>query len=602
MTPADLNRVLGALTGRALETEQDRSELAGDIAAENEGPPLVVVAWDGILGGPLPRLESTILVAEDGTEIPLTSDANGWKTTRPLPLGYHHIHYRGTARPTLVISAPTLAYPPPQQAFGVLAPVYALRSERNNPGVGNLGDLERLAAFVAAAGVEVIATLPLLATFEDQPSPYAPASRRAWNELFIDLTRAPGWEGSEPVSRADPLWVDYAEDGAAIRRALAGYAAGISNTPRLRAEVDTFLADHPDIARYAGFRAQCDRHGKNWRAWPSDPAPEPERIRYYETVQWLADRQFQDAVTTMRARNQLLYTDLPIGCHPDGYDIWDRPDIYAQASIGAPPDTLFGGGQDWGLPAMIPFRARQDGHVNFIRAVRHQLRVAGILRIDHVMGLHRAWWVPHGAAPTAGAYVMQPTEELFAIVCLESARAGAGIIGENLGTVPPEVGIALDRHGLHGMVVAEDGLDDPRPTDAVALSTHDTPPFAAWWDGIDIDDAEALGVFDSERAASARADRTDTTAYVEELFSTTGLDATRNRIIEWMAASEASVAIVNLDDLWGERRRQNVPGTDTERPNWRARHVRSLDELTTDQELRANLERYVSIRHGTLSS
>lgn len=598
MTPADLVRVIEAVTGRSLATSREREELAGDIAAEQESPPPVIVAWDGVLG-PLPPTAATTLVTENGAEHPLASAADN--TAQPLPLGYHHIHLRGADRPTLVISAPTLAYPPPQHAFGLLAPVYALRSGTGDPGVGNLRDLARLAAFVSDAGVEVVATLPLLATFDDQPSPYAPASRRAWNELFIDLTNAPGWSGTGPVSRADPRWVDYAEDGAAIRAALAAYAAAVAALPRLRAEIETFLATRPDVARYAGFRATCDRYGKNWRAWPSDPTPDPDRVHYHETAQWLADRQLQEVVAAMRARNQLLYTDLPIGCHPDGYDIWDRPGIYAPASIGAPPDTLFGGGQDWGLPAPIPARARHDGHGNFIQAVRHQLRVAGLLRIDHVMGLHRAWWVPHGAAPTAGAYVMQPAEELFAIVCLESARAGSGIIGENLGTVPPEVGAALDSHGLHGMVVAQDGLDDPRPTDAVALSTHDTPPFAAWWDGTDIVDAEQLGVFDADRAASAMADRTDTRAYLEELFSTSGLDATRNRIIEWMAASQASVAIVNLDDMWGERRRQNVPGTNTERPNWRARHAYSLEELTADPKLRGRLKRYTGMRHGTSS-
>jgi 4-alpha-glucanotransferase len=595
----DLLRVIEAVTGRTLTTRRDRETLAGDLAAAVAEPAPVIVAWDGVLPA---RPEPGVVVTEAGDQTTLVAGSGGWATARPLPLGYHQLHGDPAATPTLIISAPTRAHPPPQRAFGVLAPVYALRSGSEDSGIGDLADLARLASQVAGSGVDVIATLPLLATFEDQPSPYAPASRRAWNDLFIDLAAAPGWSGELPISRADPRWVDYDGDATAVREALAGYAAAVASRPGLRAEIDAFLAAHPDVARYARFRATCDRHGKDWRSWPRRPEPDPDRIHYHETTQWLADRQLRSVAAEMEGRHQLLYTDLPIGCHPDGYDIWDRPDVYAPASIGAPPDTLFGGGQDWGLPAPIPDRSRRDGHTNFIQAVRHQLQVAGLLRIDHVMGLYRAWWVPHGAAPTAGAYVMQPAEELFAIVCLESVRAGSGIVGENLGTVPPEVGVALDEHGLHGMVVAQDGLDVPRPVDAIALSTHDTPPFAAWWVGSDINDAEDLGIFDASRAASARRDRADTIAYLEELFSTRGLAATRNRIVEWMAASPASVAIVNLDDLWGERRRQNVPGTDTERPNWRARHARSLDELAADRRLRSDLARYSDIRHGSLPS
>jgi 4-alpha-glucanotransferase len=191
---------------------------------------------------------------------------------------------------------------------------------------------------------------------------------------------------------------------------------------------------------------------------------------------------------------------------------------------------------------------------------------------------------------------MQPAEEMFAIVCLESHRAGAAVVGENLGTVPPPVAAALDRHGLLGMKVAQDGLKEPDEHDLVALSSHDTPPFAAWWLGNDIDDAEELGVYEEGRAESARADRTDTIQYLQELFSTDGLVETRDAILEWMAASPAAIAIVNLDDLWEEQRRQNIPGTDAERPNWRARHQAPIGELSADGALRSQLEQLADRR------
>jgi 4-alpha-glucanotransferase len=294
-----------------------------------------------------------------------------------------------------------------------------------------------------------------------------------------------------------------------------------------------------------------------------------------------------------------VYLDLPIGCHPDGYDIWDQPDRYAPASVGAPPDSLFLGGQEWGLPAIIPARSRRDGHLAFRKAVRHQLSVAGLLRIDHIMGLHRAWWVPRGLKAIDGAYVLQPTDEMFAIICLESHRAGAAVIGENLGTVPQEISDALEAHGLLGMKVAQDGLVEPEPGDLIALSSHDTPPFAAWWKGIDIDDGEDLGVYTDGRGDVARQQRRETINYLEELLGTNGLEETRDAILEWMARSDAAVAVANLDDLWAEERRQNVPGTDTERPNWRARHRTPLDVLARDRRILAYLERLGELRKET---
>jgi len=206
------------------------------------------------------------------------------------------------------------------------------------------------------------------------------------------------------------------------------------------------------------------------------------------------------------------------------------------------------------------------------------------------------WWVPHGLTATDGAYVMQPTEELFAIVCLESQRAGAAVIGENLGTVPAEVSNALQRHELLGMKVAQDGLRPPQSDDLIALSTHDTPPFAAWWHSIDIDDGEALGVYTDGRGDIAREQRSHSIAALERTFDSSGFAGTRDGIMNWMAESAAAIAIINIDDLWAEERRQNVPGTDAERPNWRARHRYTMEEITSDAQLLAQLERLCEAR------
>jgi 4-alpha-glucanotransferase len=515
-----------------------------------------------------------------------------------LPLGYHRLRLSPGDHSALIISAPEIAAAAPRRALGVVAPIYSMRAANKDTGIGNFGHLRQLADFALASGAAVVGTLPLVATFPDQPSPYSPASRRAWNELLVDLAAAPGWNGSLPANPDEALWVDYERTGRDIRSAIAQYVAHTHDLPQLRSRIERFATDNPEIVRYAAFRARCDLHGRNWRTWPSGASAPPDRIDYHLTAQWLATEQLGTLGATLRERDQYLYLDLPIGCHPDGYDIWDQPEIYAPASVGAPPDSLFLGGQDWGLPATIPEQSRRDGHQAFIKAVHHQLSAAGLLRIDHVMGLHRTWWVPHGLTSTHGAYVMQPTDEMLAIVCLESHRAGTAVIGENLGTVPPAVATALERHHLLGMKVTQDGLDEPAVDELIALSTHDTPPFAAWWNGTDITDGEDLGVYADGRGDIARADRADTIGYLEEILSTSGLGDTRDGILEWMAASQAAVAIVNIDDLWAEERRQNVPGTDAERPNWRARHAYPMETVTTDGHIRSQLERLHQLRNA----
>ncbi len=539
------------------------------------------------------------IVTEKGDEIPVRVGDHTLTIDGVLPIGYHELRLEGARQKTLVIAAPTQAQSAPQRKLGVLAPVYAMRSKHHDTGIGNFGHLQQLADTALVTGVAVVGTLPLVATFPDQPSPYSPASRRAWNELFVDMTVAPGWVGDVPTSGDGPGWVNYEAAGLSIRNVIADYAAATSGVPQIQSRIDDFVSANPEIARYATFRAMCDRYGRNWRAWPADAEPMPDRIDYHRTAQWLAADQLAKLGQRLRDRGQYLYLDLPIGCHPDGFDIWDQPDLYAPASVGAPPDSLFLGGQDWGLPATIPSQSRLEGHRSFIKAVRHQLSVAGLLRIDHVMGLHRTWWVPHGLSATDGAYVIQPTEEMFAIVCLESHRAGSAVVGENLGTVPVAISDALQRHQLLGMKVAQDGLNEPSRNDLIALSTHDTPPFAAWWRGIDIDDGEDLGVYADGRGDIARQQRTRDIADVEATLGSKGLEDTRDAIMDWMAASDAAIAIVNIDDLWAEERRQNVPGTDTQRPNWSARHRHAIEEITSSPQLLAQLERLSESRNTT---
>jgi 4-alpha-glucanotransferase len=593
--------VLEALTGRDLDSRAAIERATSDILADRAVVDPVIVAWDGRM----PSVEvsvsvrDAVLVLEDGSERVLAIDGSTINATKGVPTGYHLLVLDDGAYTSHVFSAPSRAHSAPRGALGLISPTYSLRRDGHDVGIGTLADFGALADLCDAHGIAVVGTLPLLAAFPDQPSPYAPASRRAWNELFVDTDTVPGGTLDPVVGSDDPAWVDYEAVGMAIRAEIARYAEHVSSTPKLRTMVDEYLAREPEMRSYARFRAMADAHGRNWRAWPASVHAEPARVAYHETAQWLMDRQLRELSSTMSARGQYLYLDLPIGCHPDGYDIWDHPELFAPASLGAPPDTLFVGGQDWGLPASIPKRSREEGHANFRKAIHRQLTVAGLLRIDHVMGIHRTWWVPHGAGATNGAYVMQPTDEMFAIICIESVRAGSGVVGENLGTVPPEIRTALDDHELLGMAMATDGVSVPRENDLVALSSHDTPAFAAWWKANDVEDLHDLGVFDDERAAAERDARRELVDGLSDLFGTEGADATRDALIEWMASTPAAVALVNLDDLLMEERRQNIPGTDWERPNWRLRHSVTIDEMAADPRLTSRLDRFVAHRDPT---
>lgn len=594
----DLRAVLSALTGRQLTSDSAIEMTTREIAHSRPSIEPVLVAWDGVLADVHFdfSVRDACLVLEDGTEVAVEVGDRILAFPTELPIGYHTLVVNNGSHTSHVFSAPTRAYPSPWKVTGLIAPTYSLRSEKPDAGIGTIAYLEDLANLSNDVGIEVVGTLPLLAAFPDQPSPYAPASRRAWNEIFVDFSEIPGWTGKPTLTQNEHLWVDYAAAGYEIRSSLETYSEHVSATPALRLEVDAFLNAEPEMRRYAAFMAMTDSAGRNWRGWPASVAAPPERVAYHETVQWLMHTQLTGLSRNLAVRGQYLYLDLPIGCHSDGYDIWDMPEQFAPASLGAPPDTLFVGGQDWGLPATIPEMARADGHLNFRKAIRSQLAVAGLLRIDHVMGIHRTWWVPHGSGPTHGAYVMQPTDEMFAIICIESVRARAGIVGENLGTVPPEIRTALDEHELLGMAMANLGETEPRQVDLVALTSHDTPAFAAWWNGNDIEDLFDLGVFDQERAHDERERRMNDIQELQDRFGTDGPVETRDALMVWMAGTSASVALFSLDDLLMEERRQNIPGTDWERPNWRIRYACTLDEIADDAETMSLLEHLSSIR------
>lgn len=536
-----------------------------------------------------------------------------------LPLGYHCLRVDGLPRPAegLVLSAPERAYEPPptERRWGVFVPLHALASDRSW-GLGDYTDLADLAAWVGERGGSVVGTLPLLTTFLGRiydPSPYAPVSRLFWNEAFLDVVSLAGREAARTAARdleavrASPL-VDYAGVAELKRAALA---AGPWPSPP--------HGEDPELGAYAAFRAATEAAGE-WTHWPAAAAATPpplppvrrEDAASFEGAQRAAEAQLTAASREAGTHGVQLYLDLPIGVSAAGFDVWRWPEVFARGvTAGAPPDTVFTSGQDWGFPPPHPEGMRRDGYRYFAAVLRRQMEIASVLRLDHVMGLHRLFWIPRGAPATEGVYVHYAAEELYAVLTLESTRHACVVVGENLGTVPGYVNESLHRHGICPLYVVEYVTEGPSPRiptpvppgTVASVNTHDMAPFAAYWAGRDLDQRAEAGLLPKEKVAAERLRRAGTRDRMVRTLTRGGwLQGTPtprsvfDAVLALLAASDAWLVLVNLEDLWGETEPQNLPGTGQERPNWRRRLRRSFAEIREDPGIARALRRIDRIR------
>jgi 4-alpha-glucanotransferase len=549
----------GVRHGASPDTVRTLTELLAVDDAPHAVPP-TIVAWDGLGTIPL-RVEGVRsdearvhLVLEDGAPVEHHApiDADGSVLLPPLPFGAHRAEVRigGVTETTTVLAAPrTLGGSPVRRArrFGVFAPTYALRRADGDRGMGDLRDLRTLGEWAADRRAGLLATLPLLPTFLGagqepfDPSPYSPVSRLMWNEAYLDLDALPGGPSApRPSPTADGL-VDWRAQGALVRSALDAAVSALGD--RGFDEVVAWARSEPHVHAYATFRAATE-------AGAGAP-PDPAVRRRHLLGQWAMEQQLSALAVGLERHGQRLYLDLPIGTHRDGFDTWLHPELFVRdCSVGAPPDDFQPHGQDWGFPPMHPVVSRQDGHAHLRAALAHHLRHAGVLRVDHVMAVHRLWWVPPGASSADGAYVRYPADELYACLTLEATRAGAEVVGEDLGTVPGEVRRSLGRHGLGGMYARQFlPVQDPplpRRRDLALLGTHDTATFASWW-------AEQGGG--------------DTLHALDRFQQELGRSAAR-----WVLA--------NLEDQWAETEPQNRPGLGPDAyPSWRRRTARPVDDL-----------------------
>ncbi len=558
---------------------------------------------------------------------------------------------------TLIVVAPRRCYLPPlldqgQRVWGPAVQLYALRSERNW-GIGDFGDLATLVRLCGQLGAALVGLNPLHALYPNNPehaSPYAPSSRRFCNILYIDVEAVPEFADCTEA-RATVFAPEFQARLHALRqRDLVDYA-GVAEVklPVLEALYGCFRRTHlgpQPTDRARGFRAfqaggglalrqhalfealQEYLHAQDatvwgWTQWPyvyRDPASTAvagflrehlERVEFYEYVQWLAESQLAEVgQVALAARLAVgLYQDLAVSIDRGGAESWAAQDLYAHsASAGCPPDDFNLHGQDWGLLPLVPERLRARAYAPFIATLRANMRHAGALRLDHVMGLARLFWVPRGDQPDAGAYVTYPFDDLLAILTLESQRNRCMVIGEDLGTVPDEVRHAMDRSGMLSYRVLyfshrQDGeflAPHEFPREALVTSTtHDLATLVGFWEGRDLELRKTLHLFPSDAVMVQQVEerKRDGARLLSALQREALLPAEigpeprwpvpmnsrlATAVQEYLGRTPARVLSVQLEDVFGCRDQVNLPGTVDQYPNWRRKLPVPLEQWEQD--------------------
>ncbi|HET9453821.1 MAG TPA: 4-alpha-glucanotransferase [Gemmatimonadaceae bacterium] len=558
-----------------------------------------------------------------------------------LPYGYHTVSLllsngvREIGGEQSLIVVPSRCVTPDallgdDRVFGLVANLYAVRREQDW-GIGDFTTLTALAEWGAGRGAEFVGVNPLHALFNrgTDVGPYSPVSRLFRNHIYIDVAAVPvlarSAEGRALVEasereaaalRAKPL-VDY--DGVialkerALREAHRLFREHASSQERKA--FDAFVsAREPELTHYATWMAIAAGDGiPDWRQWPApmrDAASgavssfreaNDDRVDFHRWLQFETHRQLGDAAARGQALGMRIgiYQDLAIGTNPGGSDTWSFPDLFLSgAAVGAPPDPYSSIGQNWGLPPMSPRALRAQGYRYWIQLLRRAFEHAGALRIDHVMGLFRTFWIPDGGTGRDGAYVRFPADDLLGILALESVRHDALVVGEDLGTVPSYVPPAMKKWGLLSSKVMlfeqeRGGFKRASRYPELALATantHDMAPLAGFWAGRDVELRAAAGlVGDASEVDAARKDRErERRALLDrvQLDEPRPGDAAFTRSLvgavhEFVSSTRSRLVGFSYDDVVGESEPVNVPGVGPEGyPSWRRRNRITLEEVS----------------------
>ncbi len=585
-----------------------------------------------------------------------------------LPAGYHRFSLEGlqagtTAVMTLIITPARCFLPPPLgeggRVWGPALQLYAVRSG-HNWGIGDFTDLKNALEIAARAGAGIVGLNPLHALFPHNPghiSPYSPSSRVYLNPLYLDVEAVPEFAECEGARKliAEPQFqarlralrsaelVDYpglaeAKLGAlrAVyrhfreRHQLAGTPRGVAFARYLSEGGEPLLHFALYHALQESFHAQ-DADVWGWPVWPEpyrNPAARAvrefldanrERVEFYAWLQWLAEEQL--AACGQRSLELGLtvglYQDLAVSVDRAGAEAWAWQELYAESvSIGAPPDEFNLHGQDWGLPPMIPERLAGSGYAPFIATLRANMKHSGALRIDHVMGLLRLYWVPPGATPKDGAYVRYPLQDLLGILALESHRNRCMVIGEDLGTLPDGLAETLQAAGVlsYRLLLFEKETDGSFKAPAAypdqalaAASTHDLPTLKSFWLGHDLDLRAQLNLYPSEELRTQQAvdrgqDHTRLLVALERekllpagmtIHSVSAPEMTPEfalAIHTYLARSRAQLMLVQMEDVFSQLEQVNLPATTDQYPNWQRKLPLNLENWEANAHVMALAE------------
>jgi 4-alpha-glucanotransferase len=499
----------------------------------------------------------------------------------PLPLGLHVLR-AGDCETTLLATPAHLPLPP--RGWGVTAPLWGLRPPER-AGFADFEDLKRSGLSLARAGAGFFGINPIHACFPTEPgwaSPYSPSHRRRLNALYIAT-------GAGVAS--GPL-VDYASEIPAKRAALRATFETFTG----HSDFDAFrAAEGAPLTQFAAHQALSEVHGALWTDWPAtlhDPASAvrsvpPDRVRHHQWLQWMAHRQLTEtqAALTGAGMRHGLYLDLAVGTHPAGAETWaDRTSFARGVSLGAPPDPFAPDGQRWSLAPFDP-QALMRGHfAPLADTLRQQLRYAKLLRIDHILGFDRAFWVPD-QADLPGAYVAMPRDAMLAVVRIEAARAGATVIGEDLGNIPDGLQGALAETGILGCRLLQFERDTPPETypapTLAAFGTHDLPTLAGWADGGDIRARNAIGRIGDDTLHHGLAGRADDARAFAAMAGGSDADAMHAAL----ARAGSALVAVQIEDVLEMAEQTNLPGTVDEYPNWRRKLPVAGEALGDDARL-----------------
>jgi 4-alpha-glucanotransferase len=573
------------ISGEWHPAQQSTVDSILDAMGADATPPPEPVMWVIRVDRPLPSLPAGRLLLEEGGELGLAGGV-----PPELPLGYHQL-ITDSEPPRPVAVSPGGVPLPERDMWGFAVQLYATRSARSW-GMGDLADLARLGRWSAGLGAGMVVVNPLHAvspTIPQQPSPYFPGSRCFFNPIYLAVDEIDGGRTATPPS-ATALNADRLIDRNEVWRLKSAALSGIYSSFAGDADFEAFVEDRGEPLRnFATYCALAESLGATWDEWPAElRSPDTSqaqnfgssragatRVRYHMWLQWLMDQQL-----TRAGRELGVVQDLAVGVDPHGADTWIWQDTFARGmTFGAPPDEFNTRGQNWALAPFDPWKLRSIGYEPWIHGLRQVLRHSHGLRVDHVMGLFRLYWIPEACSAAEGAYVRYPYEDLLNLMALEAHRAGAFIAGEDLGTVEDEVRRECrERQVLtYRLWWFEPEQPDTWPRSALAaVSTHDLPTVAGVLSGSDLEAQRRLGMEPNEEASAGLR---------RKLLEETGSDDQTpvvdviTRVYADLGRAPCVALAASLEDALAVEERPNMPGTIDEWPNWRLALPIPLEEI-----------------------